>query len=513
MRIRSIINGMEKQKPKEIVGFFLLGISLLLLGKMVSLCFSADIWYDEVFSVKMISGSYGDILRFTAKDVHPPFYYWYLKGFVQTGSLLLGGWTRESVVILAKLASVLPMAGIWLLAAVKVRKRFGLFVAGLFSFCVCTMPQLTAYGMEIRMYSLALFLVTLAFFFAYDICVTNNLRAFLGLFFCGICIAYTQYFSCLGIILLYLAVGWFVRRDKNALKKWGLCVGLSVLAYLPWIGILIRQFTQVKGSYWIEPLTWKSLAGCIKYIYLPSGGYPRLNYVLAAVFILTTLLLAGLFLTKKIREGAVLENEGIALVLSWGMLGGVILLGVGISILISPIFVYRYMIPFLGSFWFVFALLTHGCDRRSLWLFVCILTVFMGYINVKGAFWEEGNKQEHMEDTLLGLEQIGQEDILIFNFNHVQAVVGYYQENESYLLYQEPEALMHQLYSNFKMLEDEAQIENLFSEKKNEQVWFLGSFNSREEIVEKWRSMGFSVTEEGSFLLERYWFNLYHIEK
>ncbi|MGN0307175.1 MAG: hypothetical protein ACI4DN_03050 [Lachnospiraceae bacterium] len=504
---------MEKQKPREIVGFFLLGISLLLLGKMVALCFSADIWYDEVFSVKMIFGSYGDILRFTAKDVHPPFYYWYLKGFVWAGSLLLGGWTKERAVILAKLASVLPMTGIWLLAAVKVRKRFGLFVAGLFSFCVCTMPQLTAYGMEIRMYSLALFLVTLAFFFAYDICVTKQSRAFLGLFLCGICIAYTQYFSCLGIILLYSAVGWFVRRDKNKLKKWGLCVGLSVLAYLPWIGILIRQFTQVKGSYWIEPLTWKSLAGCIKYIYLPSGGYPRLNYILAAVFILTTLLLAGLFLKKKIREGAVLEHEGIALVFSWGMLGGVILLGVGISILISPIFVYRYMIPFLGSFWFVFALLTHRCDRKSLWLFACILTVFIGYINVKGVFWEERNKQEHMEDTLLGLEQIGQEDILIFNFNHVQAVVGYYQENESYLLYQEPEALMHQLYSNFKMLEDETQIENLFSEKKNGQVWFLGSFNSREEIVEKWRSMGFSVTEEGSFLLERYWFNLYHIEK
>ena len=63
------------------------------------------------------------------------------------------------------------------------------------------------------------------------------------------------------------------------------------------------------------------------------------------------------------------------------------------------------------------------------------------------------------------------------------------------------------------MLIDAAGLENILAEQTEGSVWFLGSFHSREEIVEQWRNLGLTVTEEGSFLLERYWFNLYRIEK
>ena len=68
---------------KDILGLLLLLVGLFLLGRMVGFCLSPDIWYDEVFSVKMIFDSYREVAHFTADDVHPPFYYWYLKFFVQ----------------------------------------------------------------------------------------------------------------------------------------------------------------------------------------------------------------------------------------------------------------------------------------------------------------------------------------------------------------------------------------------------------------------------------------------
>ena len=513
MKCSRIGQKMKIKGIKDILGFFLLLISLFLLGKMIRFCLSPDIWYDEVFSTKMISGSFKEITRFTARDVHPPFYYWYLKVFVQAGRMILGTLTRESTVILAKLASTLPLAGLWILAATKMRKQFGPFTAGVFIFCVYTMPQLTAYGMEIRMYSLALFLVTLAFLFAYDASVTKKTAAFVGLFFSGILVAYTHYFSCLGIAFLYLLLGWIIRKDRDGMKKWLLCGSAFVFAYLPWLGTLIRQFFQVRGSYWIPPLTWKSFAGCIKYIYLPSGGYPWLNYTLAVLLILTTLVLAGLFWRKQGVSGLESAKEKEAICLSWGMLAGVILVGVGISIRVSPVFVYRYMIPFLGSFWFVFAFLLDRSDKRTVWITAWLLTFLVGCINVRGVFWEENNKQEHMADTMAGLGQIQEEDILVFNFNHVQAVVGYYLQNSRYLLYQEPEQLIQEIYGNFHMLKDAAGLENILAEQTEGSVWSLGSFHSREEIVEQWRNLGLTVTEEGSFLLERYWFNLYRIEK
>ena len=49
------------------------------------------------------------------------------------------------------------------------------------------------------------------------------------------------------------------------------------------------------------------------------------------------------------------------------------------------------------------------------------------------------------------------------------------------------------------------------AEGQGKNLWFVGSFNSREDIVAEWREAGLEVEEKGSFLLERYWFNLYKI--
>ena len=135
-----------------------------------------------------------------------------------------------------------------------------------------------------------------------------------------------------------------------------------------------------------------------------------------------------------------------------------------------------------------------------------MLTVYVGTINVKGVFWEENHKVIQMQETRKGLETIQEDDILIFNFNHVQATVGYYKDNESYLLYQEAEPLIQEIYRDYGMIENVGQIKEILEQGKK--VWFLG----REDIVEEWRQQGLKVTETGSFLLERYWFNLYSVE-
>ena len=54
----------------------------MMLLKSLTLCFSSDIWYDELFTVGMIEHSYGDLIGFTARDVHPPLYYCIVKLFV-----------------------------------------------------------------------------------------------------------------------------------------------------------------------------------------------------------------------------------------------------------------------------------------------------------------------------------------------------------------------------------------------------------------------------------------------
>ena len=500
---------MNKQKLhiKDLIGILLLLCGLYLLGRMTGFCFSEDIWYDEVFSAGMMRYSYREIMEFTAKDVHPPLYYWYLKTFADIGTLLL---KQTDPVIFAKLASVFPMVGLWILAVTKVRKDFGYFASGVFVFCAYTMPQLTMYGVEIRMYSFALCLITVAYFYGYDIYKNRDNKSFIGLFIVGIFTAYTQYFACVAIAILYIMVGVFIWKDVKVRKKWCISVIASILCYVPWLGTLIKQFTTVNGSYWIQPLTWKSLAGCIKYIYLPSGGYPVLNYVLAVIMILSTFLLMLLFLKKRGAISNWFVEEGFAVLSGIGMLGGLIILGVGVSILVSPVFVYRYMIPCLGAFWFVYALLLDKCEIKWIWIPILAITLYIGFMNVKGVFWEENHKLMQMKETRKGLTAIQEDDVLIFNFNHVQATVGYYKNNESYLLYQEAEPLIQEIYREYGVIQEVEEIKALLRQGKK--VWFLGSFVSREDIVSEWEQQGLKVREIGSYLLERYWFNLYSVE-
>ncbi len=141
--------GKGNHLPKDVLGWILLGTSLLMLGRSAALCFCNDIWYDELFTVGMIEHSYGELIALTARDVHPPFYYCIVKFAVDCCKLIN---PAANGVIVSKLVSVLPYGILWCYSVVFVRKRFGCFTAGVFQFCITAMTQMTAYLIEIRMY-------------------------------------------------------------------------------------------------------------------------------------------------------------------------------------------------------------------------------------------------------------------------------------------------------------------------------------------------------------------------
>lgn len=89
------MNLREKWAGRDVAGFFLLGLSLIMLGKSVMLCFSNDIWYDELFTVGLAEHSYGELVRLTAADVHPPLYYCLVKLFADLCKLIMPGRGRS----------------------------------------------------------------------------------------------------------------------------------------------------------------------------------------------------------------------------------------------------------------------------------------------------------------------------------------------------------------------------------------------------------------------------------
>lgn len=621
---------MEKKQNRpgrDIAGFFLLGLSLLMLGRSLMLCFSNDIWYDELFTVGMVEHSYGELVRFTAADVHPPLYYCIVKLFVDLCKLIKPG---IGTVIPAKIVSVLPYFILLIYAVTFMRKRFGLFVGGLFLFCVTAMPQLPAYTVEVRMYGWALLFVTAAFLHAGELisCYVNRETSFshtdrlnrnyvnqktapeetgpgvgepvvaetetgrrqkqkrclhgAALTFYGLAAAYTQYFACVAVVMVYLWVLLvFWRRDRRRVREWLLCVAVSVIGYVPWLFALAGQLGAVSENYWILPLTWRSLGGCVKFLMKPAFTDERVNTVLAVILSAAYLVLWCRWASKlyhnrrekrKPMENSVgiwkEEDEGsaeqffLATAGIW-VLAGLVAFGFAASFLIRPVFVYRYMIPALGCFWLGFALclndalckpITGRTDENGagaadgilcklgkrqpaagkgiigrhnnigrntivyhVGVVLAFLVVIVGLRDYRAFMGEEEYKIHLMAETEDALSVIGPQDSVLYNFDQVQAVTGYYlpETVERYLWQTEGEKLIQEITSPCGELTDVQEIrkmlETMKAEGQGKNLWFIGSFNSREDIVAEWRKAGFEVEETGSFLLERYWFNLYKI--
>lgn len=516
----------QRLKWGDYLGIFLLLVSVFLLGISVFLCFSRDIWYDELFSMGLAVRPLGELISITARDVHPPLYYMIVKLFLA----LLGTVGSADYVVIAKLTSVLPFFLCIIYAATKVRKHFGLSCAGLFAFLILTMPKLADYMVEVRMYGYALFFITAGMLHAYELACgagkdgTGSRRRYgswaaLTLYAVGAC--YTHYFACVAACMIYLYLLAVLIKDKRwqELKAFFISGICCAACYLPWLATAVTmQVGQVKENYWIQPLSWRTIPGCIKFIFQPSFAGEKVNMSLAVLLFLfygALPLLAG---TGKDKKDPEKEQQALFTQGCMNVLAGIILFGMLASFLLRPIFVYRYMLPGLGVFWLAFAIMTDKLrDRKALFLpVVCVLFV-IGARNYRAFYGEEMWKKVQMEAAEEALSKVGKEDSIIYNFDQTQAVMSYYLDNDSYLWYGKPESLIQEMFpANHALVEGEfsddagiAALKNLLAEEKC--VWFFGSGNARDEIIEKWDRAGIRAKEMGSVMVERYWFNIYRL--
>ena len=531
----------QKLKLDEIIGILLLAVSIGLLGVSVFLSFSSDIWYDELFTMGMANQPISELVSITGRDVHPPLYYLIVKLF-----LVLTGTAGKGIawqVAAAKLVSVLPFFLCLIYAVTRVRKNFGMFAAGLFSFLLLTMPQMADYTVEVRMYGYALFFVTAGMLHACELAGVKKVEGefkivkngaavpqrksyvnWIALTLYSLAACYTHYFACVAACMIYLylfIIFWTGHRIKQELRSYLISGFCCAAGYLPWIAkAVFLQVGQVKNNYWIQPLSWRTLGGCVRFLFEPSFTNEKLNVLLAVILFLIygallIKLLIGLIKRKK------KENDDKAAFVTGciSVLLGIVVFGFLASFFIRPIFVYRYMLPAMGLFWLAFAILISNLkNKKYFWIPIMIILLVTGGRNYRAFYGEEMWKRLQMGAAGEALAQVKEGDIVVFNFDQTQAVVSYYLNNETYLWYGEPEALIKEMYPRVYALvdgefTDEAGIDKMLElVKENGQIWFIGIGNARDEIIEKWNEAGMKSEETASVMIERYWFNLYRIQ-
>ena len=505
VRISFMGENKNKDKRKNIYfGHIIVTFVLLELYIICTTVFSSDIWYDEVFSVQFSRLDLSQMLNMAKRDVHPPLYYLYLKGCVK----LLGLFNIGEIAA-CKLASVMPLFVLLVFAFAWVRKRYGVAVMNAYIIFLVMMPNMAAFYVEIRMYSLALMFMTLAYGAMIDILRSEKVRSiqFFLFFIFALAAAYTQYFACVGIIAVYiiLIIGLYMqKKDRIFLKITAGLIATSIILYLPWLPSFYRQIKDVSGSFWIQPMTLRSLPGCVKYLLLPDVLNPVAAYSLVGIMIIICIIGYVTYFMKDHGILYVIEGCGGIAVLS-----AVIIVGFVFSCLGSPIFTYRYMIPMCGILYLNIAIVLLK-DRKDVYVFAILFFLLIyGYASFEGFSAEETKKVNAWKDAEEKLSRIEDGSVIITNFDHVTAISAFYFEDDDIYIYEgEVSDVIIDMFGGCEYIDDEG-IEKLLQTKDN--VYFFGSFNVRDEIVSSWEQKGIYADYLDECLVERYWFNIYRL--
>lgn len=188
---------------------------------------------------------YGEMLKTTAADFHPPGYYTVIgiiyKFFPPT----------EVITRLASIAFfLLTILVVYKLASYVRGRQFGVLSAAV----VAANPIFFKYAFEARNYTMFAFAATASVFFLLELSKNfNKFRAVSFVFFTTLSV-YTHYYMLfiLGAQGLYLLL--FDR--KIFFKMMGLYTIVGIL-FLPWLKVLVGQISSVGSSYWIPPINFK----------------------------------------------------------------------------------------------------------------------------------------------------------------------------------------------------------------------------------------------------------------
>ena len=460
--------------------WFCAAISFCGLLAMIVFAFSKSLGLDEAFSLALVKHESAEVVRLTALDVHPPLYYLILKFSIDGIHFLF---PDIPAVYSAKLVSTAPYVILWVVSMTKVRKDWGNAIAGMWMLCVTGTSYLIDYGVEIRMYSWAVLFVSLAFLSVNDIVNKKQKAGWVRLILFSLASAYTHYYACIAAGMCYLLLFiWFAANEKKQMKRWFLAAAITIAGYLPWLFVLIGQLQTVSGDYWISPITVPTI----------------LYYLVYAFDNPLFLLLCMTLVIRWIKEwkGDVFHKwtcffsvGGILVPL------GVILVGTIVSVIVNPVFIYRYEIPALACLWLGF--LT-GCIERKERVreFAFCLAALAALSRICAFTYSEQGYRVQSGRTAEFLEANGKDAVYFCGSADLYGlmVLEGMTDCRCYIWEKEIDNLSVQVYEKIDTLGTEEELMALVEQEGS--VYFMGDKETAEELIQ---DCDLELKEAGSY--------------
>jgi len=354
----------KNNSNKDNLGIFLfiIAIAFLIITTYTGLT-KIGLWYDEFYSIAFSQLSLAEMFDLGSRDVHPLLYYLIFKAFIKILPFL-------DAAVVGKIVSLIPIYLTGILAILKVKKHFGWLTAGLFFLCITSMPQLMLYSVEIRMYSWGLLFVTASYIYLYEIIKNPNLKNWIILTVLTICSSYTHYFAAVASFGLYLILFiYLIGNNKQELKYFFASAIVSVLSFLPWAFVVLKQIATYNSDYWIAPITLNTIVSYFYFILSPAATFIQSNELVSPTVLGSVMLIIFIYLIYKSHNKYAIKGI-IAFIL-------VPVIGVAISQVLHPFFHQRFMILGLGCLWLAFAVLASELYDENRKIFAVILCVVL----------------------------------------------------------------------------------------------------------------------------------------
>lgn len=321
------------------------------------------LWFDEAYSSNLVRGDFGQIVKMTALDVHPPLYYWCLKVWtIIFGRSIFG----------MRLLSVF-FGAIALVFAYLLFKRWSkndktaIFITSLIAAC----PFFIYYSGEMRMYSLSCLIVMAGTYFLDVALEKKNKKTYWILYSLSIVAAlYTHYFAALafGAHFIYLII-YFNKHGFNKNIIWVYL--LAFIMYLPWIPTLIGQVTDVEQGYWpeqITPLTFLKFFS-FSFVYYEGIDSNAIHLIMTVIAVLALIVAA----CKKLGSAGENTKEKVALI---SLIIVIPPLSMAIvSLLGQSVYVERYITYSLALVWALYGILALMVKKTNPKMFTCLIAI------------------------------------------------------------------------------------------------------------------------------------------
>ena len=313
----------------------------------ISLVFDHNVWLDEAFSASIIRCGFHDMLQRTFSDTLPPFYNVAAWCFTR-----LFGYSTLSL----KLFSVIPMAALMLMAACLLTEKDDSASACVYIALATFMPHILNHGVEIRMYSWALFFAAASAICFYCI-IKARPRFMIPLVVFTVLGAYTHQFALMAEALVWLMLLVFCIKEKKLPLWWGGALSCFLL-YIPCALLTLRQMKKASSYFEASGGGLSGLLSALRYPFVTD---------ITPISALLALAVTALFVYAFIRKDFLsLCFMGIYAIISFISYGIMALTG-------STFFSARYLMPAIGILWLGAALAVGPLMKKRPARILCIL--------------------------------------------------------------------------------------------------------------------------------------------